>query len=316
MPVSFSALGANHLPPSLPAGFAPPLPLLEGRDGDNGYLLFTGNGGTDWAASVVPLSRVDIIGIDHEAGNEAVQNVYAKVGFYLDTSIPQTFSPGTAFLQGYAFDTTIGGGMTYFGGTAPPGFGTTSPFFGFPLPCKALSIVGYTWTVQLPALGLISSLHPQLSGVMRFVAGGWAEGDPLHPLGLALTAREGIQALPQIITGDLAFASFLSQGSFTFSSLYTQSDDFFADGPLDYSAVGASVAVPLFSSVFEGMWAPETSGQSDMAPGGKQLFVGFGQGPFLLGGQFHLAGQGAYFDICAKIPVVNEVYNAMTVMMQ
>lgn len=313
MPVSSSALGPNHTPPVYPPGFAPPLPLLEGRDGDNGYLLFTGNGGTDWAAAVVPLSRIDIVGIDHEAGNEAMQNVYVKVGAYFDPAVPMTFTPGTAFLQGYKFDTTIGGGMTVYGGTAPMGFGTTSPLLGFPLPCKSLSVVVYTWTVQLPALGLLNSPHPQVSGVIGF-AGSWTEGDPLHSLGLIVTAREGLQALPQVITGDAIFGSFLSRRTLTFSSLITPSDDFYLDGPLDYSAVGG-VSVPRFSSVFEGLWAPETSGQTDMPPGGRQRGLG-SQGPYARGAQFHLAGQGVYYDICAKMPVVNEVYNAMTIMVQ
>lgn len=302
-PASTTTVLPGQTPVAPPFGGVPALPLAEGLDGNNGFLLYTGSGGPDWSVSGAglgnPLSRVDIIAIDHETGAETSGNVYARVGSYTTTS-PTTavFTPNGVYAHAaQAFDTTIGTGGFYFG----------------IIPCKALSLVGFNWTLLVPA----AAIHPQYPGSWGFDIGTFTftEGNPGNFFGPVPTTREGVQVVPHgFIAGDPLFSLFLSFPSLTFSSFFSQSDDFFADGALDY---GGNI-FPSFSSIFQGTFAPETSGQADMAPGGGQQFVGFPD-PGLPGLGLNLSGAGITLDICgpggtaSPIVTVTEVYNAMTI---
>lgn len=304
MPVFFSALGPGHTPP--PPFAAPPHPLREGLDGNNGFLLFTGSGGPDWRVTGAPLSRVDVIAIDHDTGAETAFNVYAKVGNYLTTTPSSIlFTPNGPYAHAAAaFDTSLGvGGITTLG-------------IGFPLSCKFISLAIFNWTLFAPAVGG----HPQYPGSWGFKTSppvGFTQGQPTSVFGLAVTGKEGVQTLPLgFITGDPIFGAFLSSAFLTFSSNFGPSDDFFADGALDY---GGNI-FPSMASIFQGLWAPETSGQADLKPGGGQAFVGFPD-PSLAGLGFNVAGQSICLEICtagigSPVLLINEVFNALVISIQ
>jgi hypothetical protein len=304
MPTSFGALGPGHTPPSPfgnPLGGAMVPPAAEGLDGNNGYLLFTGSGGTDWRITSAPLSRVDIIAIDHDTGSEVDFNIYNKVGNYVTTSpTTATFTPFGPYAAAPAgFDTGLGTGGLYAG------------LFS----CKVVSIAVFNWTLLVPFF----AIHPQYPGSWGFTVvlgfgATFTEGEPGNFFAVNATAKEGLQVSPHgFITGDPLFLLFLSFPTLTFSSVFSRSDDFFADGALDY---GGNI-FPSFSSVFEGVFVAETSGQADIDPAGAQQFVQYPD-PTLAGLGFNLSGTGIGIDICANPDaiIINEVYNAMTVFCQ
>jgi hypothetical protein len=276
-PPSFGALGPGH---------NPPVPF----------------GGTDWRLTGAPLSRVDVICIDHDTGGEVDFNIYHKVGTYTTTSpTTATFTPNGPYSQAPAsFDTSLGTAGLYLGAFS----------------CKVISVAIYNWTLLVPFF----ALHPQYPGSWGFSAfggGTFTEGEPASPFAVNVTTKEGLQVSPHgFITGDPLFTLFLAFPSLTFSTAFSRSDDFFADGALDY---GGNI-FPSFSSVFEGIFVAETSGQADIAPGGGQQFVGFPD-PSLPGLGFNLSGVGVGLDICtagigSPIPIINETYNAMTIHVQ
>ncbi len=341
---SFSADGPGHTRPGIfNGGFlgtAAPAPVMEGRDGagfagvGTGFNLFTGTGGTDFSAVGAPLSAIDIIMIDHETGTEIGGNVYWKVGSYAlptTTTPTTTYGPYTGLIMlgpspqtPAGFDTTLGGTE----GLMIPGFGThTTILAAFTLPCRVFTIAAFTWTCQIPLFNIWSNgiatpssadLHPQLSGMMSLAATtppSWQDGDNTTASTIS-TTREGPQNSAAVFIGDSCFSTFLSFGSFSFSSQITPSDDFFRDGPLDFGGGPTGVEIPRFASVFEGMWAPETSGQADLKPGGSQLPISMPQGALLLGVQLHLNGTTVAFDLCT-VPgfaiVFLENSNGMTI---
>ncbi len=340
---SITAKGAGHTPrPNGPAGTANTLGFwgmatpfttlpgvqtarMEGMDGSNfaalgaNFMLFTGSGGPDWRITSAPLSKIDIIAIDHETGAEAVFNIYAKVGNYVTPTTGPTFTGtplGAYFANPSALDTSIG-----FGGKITAGGPTLTS-----RACKFNAMELFLYTIHLPT-GLFSTTvkHPQVPGSWGYLAKPPAgpagdehtQGQPAHAFGLSANVKQGVQTVPLgFITGDPLFTALLSDSFMTFSTRFSPSDDFFADGPLDY---GGNI-FPFFSSLFQGMWEPETSGQADLkpAPGGTQIFVGFPDAS-LAGAGLNIAGQSIAFDNCtggSPTLAVNEVANSLRISFQ
>lgn len=347
---SVTAKGGGHTPrPNGPAGSAntlafwamaapfttlpgaQPFARMEGVDGHNhsligpgNFMLFTGSGGPDWRVTSAPLSKVDIIAIDHETGAEAVFNIYAKVNNYATPTTAPTFT-GTPLNPAYfanpaALDTSIG-----YGGKITPGPATLTS-----RSCRFNALMVFLYTFHAPTLLTVNNRHPQLPGSWGYAVlppAGTAgdehtQGQAGHPFSLSVNVKQGTQTVPLgFITGDPLFGPFLADSFFTFSTRFSPSDDLFADGALDY---GGNV-FPFFASIFQGMWEPETSGQADLkgpplagSGGGTQVFVGFPD-PALAGVGLNVAGQSVAFNNCTGGPavlVINEVANSLRISFQ
>ena len=300
--VSTSTVGAGHDPfGAVPKGGAV---TFEGLDGNNGYQLFTGNGGPDWHLSRAPLSRVDIVSIDHETGADVNNALYAKVGSYTTpagTTTPATFT-GTPFAGGpaAAFDTSLGV------------LGVTSTFFIFPCYFNTFNRMFMVWSITPNAPQI------QLPGSWSDFAGlGFAlQGSPFTETLFAFDPkRDGNGAgtgTPWALTSDAITTSFSGKAALAFGTAYSNSDDFFADGAIDY---GGAI-FPTFSSLFEGLFVPQTSGQSDLKPDGGQLAP---KPDASFAGQiFYLHSFGSHFDICTMGAgfELTEGSNALTITLQ
>jgi hypothetical protein len=105
--------------------------------------------------------------------------------------------------------------------------------------------------------------------------------------------------------------SFSTKSALSFGTPRSQSDDFFADGALDY---GGNI-FPTFSSLFEGMFVPQTSGQSDLKGNNTQLSPS--PDPSFAGTAFYLSAAGSHIDICSCLPFqLTERTNALTLRLQ
>ncbi len=147
-------------------------------------------------------------------------------------------------------------------------------------------------------------------------------------LGLALSGALGTEALfaqdvkrdgPGPGTGqgwainvDAITTLFLGKRLLAFGTPRSLADDFFADGALNY---GGNI-FPSFSALFEGMFVPQTSGQSDLKGDNKQLSPT--PDPSFAGTIFYLHSAGSHIDICdPSTPFeVTEFSNAMTMTLQ
>jgi hypothetical protein len=299
-------------------------PRMEGMDNNtnptlgSNFMLFTGSGGPDWQITAAPISRIDIVAIDHETGAEAAFNIYAKVGGYATPASAPTFvgNPLTYVVAPYAFDTSIGvAGKMAVGPPTP----TQS--------CRYNALEVFFYTIQAPTLLFASTVkHPQLPGSWGYAAlppAGVAgdehtQGQPTHAFGLSSNVKQGVQTVPLgFISGDPFFSPFLSDSFLTFSTRFSRSDDFFKDGPVDY----AGNIFPSFSSLFEGMWVPETSGQADLkgptTAGGNQTSLT--KDTALAGIGMNVAGQSTAFDNCtggSPTLIINEVANSLRINFQ
>jgi hypothetical protein len=298
--VTTSTIPANQNPPG-PGAFGSPT-VREGLDGNNNLLLITGNGGPDWNLSGAPVSRVDIISIDHEDGADNNGNVYNKVGIYATPNVTTPTFIGTP-LSGYqhaaaSFDTSLGAG----------GFTTTFGIFGcyffqFNRMFMQWSVTPHSTMVQtvgswddFAGLALSGALStesifaqdPNRDGPGPGTGQGWA----LNP--------DGITTL------------FSTKSTLSFGTSRSASDDFFADGALDF---GGNI-FPTFSSLFEGMFVPQTSGQSDLKGDNKQLSPT--PDPSFAGTIFYLSGAGSHINFCDPMfPFeLTERTNALTITLQ
>ena len=292
---NFHTVGAGH---NSPKGAAGSLVTLEGRDGSNGMELVVGNGGPDWRISSAPISNVDVIAIDHRAGADVNFNVYNVVGTYAypnltsSTSVnfPSTYNPHAAA----GFNTTNGIGGYYQGIPGVPCF------------IESLNRMTMLWSVTPSGAPMIQ------------VPGSWDNDGPFVGIegtaGLSVqTTRAGFQTLS--INIDATTTLLASKSVLLFGSLYSISDDFFADGPLDYGG-GAGGNVPVFSSLFQGGFVPMSSGQSDMKPNGGQIPISI-PSPGLAGVPLYLSLSGSHVDICnAGTFEITEQYNALTIVLQ
>jgi hypothetical protein len=340
---SVTAKGGGHNPgPNTPAGnpltlsfwgMATPFTTvtgtqtarMEGIDGNTNatlganFQLFTGSGGPDWRITSAPISRIDIVNIDHETGAEAAFNIYAKVGVYATPTTAPTFvgTPNGVYATAPgAFDTSIGVGGKMAAGPPTP---TQS--------CKFNALSVFFYTIHAPTLLFTTTVkHPQMPGSWGYAAlppAGVAgdehtQGQPGHAFGLSSNVKQGVQTVPLgFITGDPFFGPFLSDSFLTFSTRFSRSDDFFVDGPLDY---GGNI-FPSFSALFQGGWEPETSGQADLkgptTAGGNQTQLS--KDPALAGVGMNVAAQSTAFNNCtggSPTLIINEVANALRISFQ
>jgi hypothetical protein len=291
--VNFSAAGPGHDPPGTPT-FGSPV-SLEGRDGGNGFMLATGNGGPDWRISGAPVSNVDLIAIDHESGADVAYNVYNKVGTY-STPNPTTPSfagtPAGPYAHAAAgFDTTKGTGGYYFG------------IPGIPCIFQNLNRMLMLWSVT-PCGAPMIQVPGSWDNMGSFIG---IEGTA----GLSIfTTREGYQTSSINFDGTTILLS--GKSILLFGTRFSQSDDFFADGALDY---GGNI-FPSFSATFQGGFVPMSSGQSDMKPNGGQIPVAI-PSPGLMGVPIYISMSGSHIDICnASAFETTEQYNALTIVLQ
>lgn len=260
-------------------------------DGDGNLDPFVGSGGPDWVVEVGPLSAVDLIEVDHRAGAEQNSNVLAKAGTQT-VQLPNSTSPTTTnvYLPPNAGSATAAAGFAGF----------TATFATFACTFPAFNRAAFLWSTT-PSAPMIQ------------VPGSW---DSLGPLGIEgasgvvnLTTNEGPQGTPMKF--DAITFSFVSKGILTFGVGRNPSDDFFADGVV---APGANTG--LFSSLFEGMFLPLTSGLSEMKPPGGGLQV---QTPIVGGAglTLYLSSSSTRVNFCSGLAFeTQEVANALTVVLQ
>ena len=302
---AFGTGGNFHLvdtsPAHFPNGVSGPFPGLaaqvEGRDGGNGQMLVTGNGGPDWRISSAPVSNVDVIAIDHESGADINFNVYKKVGSF---GLPGTSTAYSSFL--------LTSNPTYAHPAA--GFAGFAPMTTVPCILPAFNRLTMLWSVGwTPAT--IAGGHPMIQMPGSWDRMGMFMGIEGTKSVSAFTTREGYQT--SSIHFDFATTTFAADSLLLFGSRFRQSDDFFADGALDY---GGNPAIPLFASIFEGGAVPMTSGQSDMKPASSQIPVSIPD-LSLRGIQLHVSLSGSHVDACnAFLFETTEQYNALTIALQ
>jgi hypothetical protein len=302
--VASSTVALNHDP----AGpFFPPAPgasiVQEGLDGNNGFLLVTGNGGPDWNLSGAPVSRVDIISIDHEDGADLNGNVYNKVGNFSTPSPTPSFT-GTP-LSGYqhkaaSFDTSIGAA----------GYTTTFGLFG----CYFFSFnrMFMQWSIT-PHSGMeqtVGSWDDFIGLALQgdFFSSGLFPTDPNRDG----DGDVGGVGLPLALNADSITTLFGGKGVLSFGTARSASDDLFKDGDLDY---GGNI-VPKFASLFEGMFLPQSSGQSDLKGDNKQLSPS--PDASFAGTTFYLNAAGSHVNTCdSMFPFeLTERTNALTITLQ
>ncbi|MFT5286123.1 MAG: hypothetical protein ACI8TQ_002291 [Planctomycetota bacterium] len=292
---NFHVVGDGH---NSPKGAPGSLVTLEGRDGSNGNELIVGNGGPDWRISSAPISNVDVIAIDHQAGADVNFNVYNVVGTYaypdlsgsVSINFPSTYNPHAAA----GFNTTNGTGGYYLG------------IPGIPCYLESFNRMAMLWSVTPSGAPMIQ------------VPGSWDNQGPF--IGIEGTAgysvpttREGFQTAS--INIDATTALLASNSALLFGTRFSLSDDFFADGALDYGG-GTGGNVPIFSSLFQGGFIPMSSGQSDMRPNGGQIPISI-PSPSLAGVPLYISMSGTHVDICnGGTFEVTEQYNALTIVLQ
>ena len=296
---NFHTVGANHIF----SGKLPNTPNTEeGRDGGNGQMLVTGNGGPDWRISGAPVSNVDIIAIDHEAGADINFNVYKKVGTFAFPS-PPTYngsvltpvitsvqSPGGVYAHAAAgFDTSLGAGG-FYGGTIPcyfPKFNRMVMLWSTSPSAPMIQVPG-SWDNMGAFMGIEGTKNVS-----------------------AFTTREGYQT--SSVKFDAITILNSMDGLLLFGSRFRESDDFFQDGALDY---GGNPGVPLFASIFEGGAVPMTSGQSDLKPANGQITISIPD-MTLEGVPLYLSLSGSHVDLCnGSAFETTEQYNALTIVLQ
>ncbi len=296
---NFHVVGPNHFAPM--TGGPGSAVVVEGRDGDNGFQLFTGNGGPDWRISGAPVSNVDIIAIDHSGGADVNFNVYKKVGTYVTPSTvaptPVIWAPSNPTYAHAAagFNTTNG----TISNTMPNGFfsGTIPCFFQkFNRMIMFFSVDPAEMMLQIPGswdnMGASMGIQGEKSASTFVVREGGFQTGSINP--------DGVTPL-------------LDQGATLFGSRFRESDDFFMDGALDY---GGNPLIPLFASIFEGGAVPMTSGQSDFKPANKQTTIAIPDAT-LKGVQLFVSIAGTHIDICNGDAFERtEFNNALTISLQ
>lgn len=290
--VNFHTSGPNHIGWT-PGGAGAPV-VLEGRDGGNGIMLVAGNGGPDWRISGAPVSNVDIVAIDHQSGADVNFNLHDHVGaYYTSTPTPATFTPGTPPYNAVAagFNTTNGIGGYYFG---IPGIPCFFPTFN-------RIVMLWSITPSAPMIQVPGSWDDTTFG---FVGVEGAAGVSVF------TTREGFQGTA--LNFDATTILLSGKTVLLFGTRFSDSDDFFADGAIDY---GGNI-FPRFSSVFQGGFTPQWSGQSDLKANGGQIPVSI-PSPTLAGVPLYVAVSGSHVDICnASAFETTEQYNALTIVLQ
>ncbi|MFT7662084.1 MAG: hypothetical protein ACI87A_000295 [Planctomycetota bacterium] len=305
--VNFHTVGAGQ---NGPAG-GPNAPVIEeGRDGGNGNMLVVGNGGPDWRISGAPISNVDVIAIDHQSGADVNFNVYNKVGTY---AYPDLASPVSSAMPGTYNPRNAAGFPTTGLGT----LGIGGYYFGIPgIPC---------YFATLNRMVMLWSITPSGAPMIQ-VPGSW-DDTTFALIGVqgtkgaaGNTTREGFQSSALNIDGTTILLA--SKLILLFGTKYSDSDDFFADGALDYSGFPVSpgpspvTGVPIFSSLFEGGFVPMTSGQSDLKSNGGQIPISL-PSPGLAGIPLYMSLSGSHINICdGSAFEITEQYSALTIVLQ